>query len=139
MLEILQTFTKLLIKIPIILYQENGYQKQKFDEFFPKVGYHFWLYIYLIQHRSGHQVVRDKTELAAMNFLHYIGEPDNGFEKYLRSLSSAYNDMYFNPLAVVRLSDQFLSRYLNPDGQYIGIDQRFSTSGWRSLNDSLSR
>lgn len=122
MLEILQTFTKLLIKIPIILYQENGYQKQKYDEFFPKVGYHFWLYIYLIQHRSGHQVVRDKTELAAMNFLHYIGEPDNGFDKYLRSLSAAYNDMYFNPLAVVRLSDQFLSRYLNPDGQYIGID-----------------
>jgi hypothetical protein len=121
-LEILHTFNKLLIKIPIIKYQENDYQKQKFDEFFPNVGYHFWLYIYLIQHRSGHQVVRDKAELAALNFLHYFGEPDKGFDKYLRSLSAAYNDMYFNPLAVVRLSDQILSIYLNPNGRYISID-----------------
>ncbi len=121
-LEILHTFNKLLIKIPIIKYQENDYQKQKFDEFFPKVGYHFWFYIYLIQYRSGHQVVRDKAELAALNFLHYIREPDKGFDKYLRSLSAAYNDMFFNPLAVVRLSDQILSIYLNPDGRYIGID-----------------
>lgn len=64
----------------------------------------------------------DKAELAALNFLHYIGEPNKGFDQYLKTLSAAYNDMYFNPLAVERLSDQLLSIYLNPDSQFIGID-----------------
>jgi hypothetical protein len=122
MLEIMEHFTKLLIKLPIVEYQEMDYQKQKFDEFFPKVSYHFWLYIYLIQHRSSHDVVRHKADLVALNFLHYLGEPDNGFNQYLKTLSTSYNDMYFNPHAIEKLADQLLSVYLNLAGKYIGID-----------------
>ncbi|MEX0981045.1 MAG: hypothetical protein WDZ47_03040, partial [Bacteroidales bacterium] len=122
MLGILEHFTKLLVKKPITKYDQNDYQKQKFDEFFPKAGYHFWLYVYLIQHRSWHQAIRDKAELAAMNFLHYFGAANNGFDQYLKFLSSAYNDMYFNPNSVVSLIDQILLKYIKPDGQYIGID-----------------
>ncbi len=122
MLEILLHFSKLLIKMPFVKYSEDDYQKQKFDEFLPKVGYHFWLYVYLIQHRYWHPVVRDKVELTALNFIHFVGEPDRAFDHYLKTLSSAFNDMYFNPILVVRFSEQILASYLNPNGQYIGID-----------------
>lgn len=129
MLEILLHFSKLLIKMPFVIYSEDDYQKQKFDEFLPKVGYHFWLYMYLIQnrscqaqHRSFHDVVKDKVELMALNFIHFVGDPDRGFDQYLKTLSSAYNDMYFNPILVVRVADQILASYLKPNGQYIGID-----------------
>jgi len=129
MLEILQQFSKLLIKLPFAKYSEDDYQKQKFDEFLSKVGYHFWLYLYLIQnrscnaqHRSFHDVVKDKVELMALNFIHFVGDPDKGFDQYLKTLSSAFNDMHFNPIWVVRFSDQMLSAYLKPNGHYIGID-----------------
>ncbi|MHA1168784.1 MAG: hypothetical protein ACTSRU_13230 [Candidatus Hodarchaeales archaeon] len=122
MLKILEHFTKLLIKLPFVRYRENDYQKQKFDEFLPKVGYHFWLYVYQIQRKSWHQVIRDKAELVALNFLHFVDEPDKGFDQYLKTLSAAYNDLYFNPLSVVRYSNQILGSYFKPDGQYIGID-----------------
>lgn len=129
MLEILQYFSRLLVKLPLIEYSDEDYKKQKFDEFFPKVVYHFWLYLHLIQnrswnvqHRSFYDVVKDKVELMALNFLHFIGEPDRGFDQYLKRLSSAYNDMYFNPISVKRFSDQILGSYLHPNGQYIGID-----------------
>ena len=122
MLGILLHFSKLLIKMPFVKYSEDDYQKQKFDEFLPKVGYHFWLYVYLIQHRYWHPVVKDKVELTALNFIHFVGEPDRRFDQYLKILSSAYNDMYFNPIFVVKYSDQILATYLNPSGQYIGID-----------------
>jgi hypothetical protein len=91
------------------------------------------LYVYLIQHRSWHQVERDKAELAALNFLYYIGEPKKEFDQYLKTLSAAYNDLFFNPLSVVRLSDQVLSRYLNPHIQYFGIDH---SSICRVLSDN---
>jgi hypothetical protein len=129
MLEILQHFSRLLIKLPIVEYSDEDYQKQKFDEFFPKVGYHFWLYLYLIQHRSCnvqhrsfHDVVKDKVDLMAFNLIHFVGEPDRGFDQYLKRLSSGYNDMYFNPMSAIRFSDQMLESYLKPNGQYIGID-----------------
>lgn len=122
MLEILEHFTKLLIKLPLVKDREDDYQKQKFDEFFQKVGYHFWLYAYLIQQRTKYQVVIDRIELIALNFLLYIGEPDKGFDQYLNILSSAYNDMYFNSLSVERFSDQVLRLFLDPSGQFIGID-----------------
>lgn len=122
MLEILEHFTKLLVKLPFVRYRENDYQKQKFDGFLPKVGYHFWLYVYLIQRKSWHQVIRDKAELVALNFLHFVDEPDKGFDQYLTRLSAAYKDLYFNSMAVNRYSDQVISTYLNSDRHFIGID-----------------
>lgn len=129
MLEILVHFSKLLVRKPLVKYREDDYQKLKFDEFLPKVGYHFWLYLYLIQnnsiqaqHRSFHDVVKDKVYLMAYNFIHFVGAPFKGFDQYLQTLSSAYNGMYFNPIFVVKFSDQILIPYLNPNGQYIGID-----------------
>lgn len=122
MLEILFYYTRLLIKQSIVKYLDNDYQKQKFDELFPKVGYHFWLYVYLIQHISEYKVVRDKAELAGINFLHYFGKPKNGFGQYLQTLSAAYNDMYFSPISVERLSENTLQLYLNNNDKFIGID-----------------
>ncbi len=122
MLEILLHFSKLMIRMPFVKYSEDDYQKQKFDEFLPKVRYHFWLYVYLIQHRYWHPVVKDKVELTALNFIHFFGEPDRGFDQYLKTLSSAYNDLYFNPMSAIRFSDQMLESYIKPNGQYIGID-----------------
>jgi hypothetical protein len=122
MLDILQHFNKLFIKLPFAQYKKDDYQKQKFNEFFPKASFHFWLYCYLLHHRSSHQVISDKVELLALNFIHYVDEPEKGFDQYLRTLSAAFNDIYFNPLSVVRFSDQILNSYLNPNDQFIGID-----------------
>ena len=122
MLNVLDNFARLLIQHRFVHYQEGEYQKIKFDDYFKKVGYHFWLYLFLIQRKTRSQVVIEKTVLVALNFLHFVGEPEKGFDMFLKALSGTYNDMLFNPLAVEKLYDTMISLYLHPEDHFIGID-----------------
>jgi hypothetical protein len=108
MLDLLSAFSKYCSKYSFESNIEDEYHNSKFIDLKRKVSYHIWVYFYLILRKSSESVVNDEIELIGLNLLHYIGAPDENFEKYIQLLSSCHQDMYFNPSTIVSLKDRIL-------------------------------
>jgi hypothetical protein len=108
MMDILIGFIKVSQKFNLKSYPNDEFQDTRVKDYYCKAIYHFWVYLYLLQHNISNNAIIEKIELIGLNSLKYMGIPDSEFETYLKTMSSTYNDSYFNPYGVVRLKDNIL-------------------------------
>lgn len=103
MQNMLLEFSRSVLKHDLQEYQDDEYKTTKLNEYQQKVVYNILIYNYLINGYRLENPYSRMSDLACLTIFRKLGQPDENFNDYAKSMAESDNQILFKYIDVIRL------------------------------------